>query len=197
MKDEQMGKGQSMEKLYEAWSRVSVLEDEQSEGKHASRTLERLKDTISGHLRPMDSGMWKWVFGSDQAILIVKRWDDFGPDINKTGLVKLTLRQIEGMIHPEDLQSLKSVLIAHMESQAVDGLKVDFRVRGKSGDWRWVRVGTEVIQWDHDGRPAQAVGCFADLTEVCAILEPFGGDGGAEAVATTPITFHIAISGLK
>jgi hypothetical protein len=197
MKDEPMEKGQSMEKLYEAWSRVSVLENAQSEGKHATRTLERLKKTISDHLKPMDSGMWKWVFGSDEAILIVNRWDDLGPDINKTGLVKLTLRQIEGMIHPEDLQSVKEALIAHVESKAVDGLEVDFRVRGKSGDWRWVRVGTEAIQSNHEGRPEQAVGCFADLTEVCAILETVAVGEGSEAVAETPIRFAIAASRIK
>lgn len=186
-----------MEKLYEARSRASVLEDEQSEGKHATRTLERLKVTISDHLRPMDSGMWKWVSGSDEATLIVKRWDDLGPDINKTGLVKLTLTQIEGMIHPEDLQSVKEALIAHLESKAVDGFEVDLRVRGKSGDWRWVRVGTEVIQRDHEGRPAQAVGCFADMNEVCAILETFAVGEGSEAVAETLIRFDVGASRIK
>jgi len=43
MKDEQMGKGQSMEKLYEPWSRVSVLEDAQSEGP-------RLESILGGFL---------------------------------------------------------------------------------------------------------------------------------------------------
>jgi hypothetical protein len=197
MKDGKMEKGQSMERLYESWSKGSAVEDTYGQGKYATRTLERFKETISEHWGPMDAGMWKWEFGSDELTLIVKRWDDLGPDIDKTGLVKLTLRQIEGMIHPEDLRSLKSVLIAHMDSQAVDGLKVDFRVRGKSGDWRWVRVGTEAIQSNHEGRPARAVGCFVDVTEVYAILEPFGGDEGGEAVAMTPIRVHMAASLLK
>ena len=71
------------------------------------------------------------------------------------------------------------------------------RVRGKSGDWRWVRVGTEVVLRDHEGRPAQAVGCFGDLTEVCAILEPSGGDDGLEAVAETLIRFDVGASRIK
>ncbi len=186
-----------MEKLYEAWSRVSALEDAQSEGKLATRTLERIKGTISDHLKPMDSGMWKWAFGSDEATLIVKRWDDLGPDVHKTGLVKLSLRQIEGMIHPEDLQSVKEALIAYLESKAVDGLEVDFRVRGKSGDWRWVRVGTEVVQRDHEGRPAQAVGCFADMNEVCAILETFAFGERSEPVVETLVRFDVAASRIK
>src|SRR5208283_2001092 len=146
MKDEHKEKGQLMQKLYEVRSRVSALEDVQMEGNHAARILERFKKTMSDFLKPMDCGMWKWAVGSDEATLIVNRWDDFGSRINETGLTKLTLREIEGMIHPEDFQSVKEDIIAHLESKAVDGLGVDFRVRGKSSDWRWVRVETEAIQ---------------------------------------------------
>ena len=197
MKNEHRERGQLMQELYDARPKVLALEDVQMEGNHATRILERFQETMSDLLKPMDSGMWKWAVGSDEATLIVKRLDDLGPDINKTGLVKLTLTQIEGMIHPEDLQSAKEALIAYLESNAVDGLEVDFRVRGKSGDWRWVRVGTEVVQRDHEGRPAQAVGCFADVNEVCAIFETFAFAEGSEPVAETLVRFDVAASRIK
>jgi len=138
----------------------------------------------------MDSGMWQWPDGSGEAILIVNRWDKLGLPINKTGLVKLSLREIEGIIHPEDLQSIREDLIAHLEDKAVDDLRVDFRVRGKSGDWRWVRVETEVIRRDHEGRPVQVVGCFVDINEICVILERLVVDEELEAVAKAQITFN-------
>ena len=52
MKDEQMENGQSMENLYQAWSRVSVLEDAESEGKLATRTLERFR---GDDIRPFEA----------------------------------------------------------------------------------------------------------------------------------------------
>ncbi|MBM3298923.1 MAG: PAS domain-containing protein [Deltaproteobacteria bacterium] len=157
MKHEHSEKGEVMQKLYEARSRVSALEGVQMEANHATRILERFKETISDLLGPVDSGMWKWALGSDEATLIVKQWDDLGSDTNKTGLVKLTLKEIEDMIHPDDLQSMKGDLIGHLRSEAVDRLGSDFRVSGKSGDWRWVRVETELIQRDPEGRPVQAI----------------------------------------
>ena len=181
MKDEHKEKGQLMQKLYEVRSRVSALDDVQMEGNHATRILERLKKTMSDFLKPIDCGMWKWAVGSDEATLIVKRWDNLGPDTNETGLTKLTLREIEGLIHPEDLQSIKEDMFAHLESKAVDGLGVDIRVRGKSSDWRWVRVETEAIQRNREGRPVQAIGCFVDMHEVCSILDRFEPGEGSEA----------------
>ncbi len=193
MKNEHREKGQLMQELYDARPKVLALEDVQMEGNHATRILEKFKETLSDLLEPMDCGMWKWAAGSDEATLIVKRWDDLGPDTIETGLTKLTLREIEGMIHPGDLQSVKEDLIAHLESKAVDALAVDFRVRGKSGDWRWVRLETEAIQRNHEGRPVQAVGCFADVNEVCTILERFVVGAGSGAVAKPQIRIKVAV----
>ncbi len=194
MKNEHREKGQLMQELYEARPTVLALDQMQMEGIHATRILEKFQQTLSDLLKPMDSGMWKWTVGSDEATLIAKRWDDLGPDTIETGLTKLTLREIEGMIHPRDLQSVKEDLIALLESKAVDGLEVDLRVRGKSGDWRWVRLETEAIQRNYEGRPVQAVGCFADVNEVCTILERFVVGAGSGAVAKPQIRIKVATS---
>ncbi len=192
MKEEHGGKGQFMQELHKARSKVNSLEDVQMEGILATRILEKFQETICDLLEPMDCGMWKWTVGSDEATLIVKRLDDLGPDTIERGLTKLSLRDIEAMIHPGDLQSVKEELIAHLESKAVDGLEADFRVRGKSGDWRWVRLGTEAIQRNHEGLPVQAIGCFVDVNEVCTILESFVVGAGSEAVAKPQIRIKVA-----
>ncbi|MGO9569683.1 MAG: PAS domain-containing protein [Desulfomonilaceae bacterium] len=192
MRHEHGEKSLLTQELYEARPKVRALEDVQMEGIHATHILEKFKQTICDLLDPMDCGMWKWTVGSDEATLIVKRWDDLGTDTIKPGLTKLTLPEIERMIHPEDLQSVKEDLIAHLESKTVDALEVDFRVRGKSGDWRWVRLETEAIQRNHEGRPVQAVGCFADVNEVCTILERFVVGAGSGAVAKPQIRIKVA-----
>jgi len=174
-------------------SSVFALHDGQVVAHHATRILERFEETITELLGPIDSGMWKWVHGSDGATLIVKRWEDLGSGISQTGLVKLSIKEIEGMIHPQDFQRLKEDVIAHLENQAVEGFGVDFRARGKVGDWRWVRVETEAILRNHEGRPVQAVGCFVDVHDVCAILERLAPDEGSEAVARPQVRFSRAM----
>ena len=138
------------------------------------------------------------MFGSDEATLIVKRWDDLGPDINKTGLVKLTLKQIEGMIHPEDLQSCKRCFDrASWKAKLWMALKLisGSGVNRATGDG--CELGPKVIQRDHEGRPAEAVGCFADLNEVCSILETVAVGEGSEAVAETLIRFDVGASRIR
>jgi len=194
MKDAHRQKDQLMKDWYEARPRVSLLEWEQTEGKHALRTLERFEEIMSDLWGPVDGGMWKWTVGSDEALLIVNRCEHLGSDINKTGLIKLTLGEIERLVHPGDLQSLREDLIAYLDGKIVDGLGVDFRVRGKSGGWRWVRVETEVIRRDDEGRPLQAFGCFADVNKVCGILERFVFGEELEAVAKPQIRVNVAKS---
>jgi len=198
MKDGRRKKNESMQNLYAARPKVSFLEWEQTEGKHALRTLERFEEIISDLWGPVDGGMWKWVVGTDEAVLIVNRCEHLGSDVSKTGLIKLTLKEIERLVHPGDLQSLRENLIAYLDGKTVDGLGVDFRVRGKSGDWRWVRVETDVIRRDHEGRPLQAFGCFADINKVClSILERFAFGEELEAAAKPQIRFNVAKSRTK
>ena len=73
---------------------------------------------------------------------------------------------LETTLHPEDLARLPA--LAQEYARATDGEVFThlFRMRHKSGGWRWVHRNVTVFAWTPDGRPQQLVGTSIDVTEM-------------------------------
>jgi len=68
-------------------------------------------------------------------------------------------------VHPEDQPRLDA--LAQEYAKAADGEVFTqlFRMRHKSGEWRWVHRKFTVFTWTPDGRPQQLVGTALDVTD--------------------------------
>jgi len=68
-------------------------------------------------------------------------------------------------IHPEDQPKLKALAQEYPKAADGDVFTHLFRMRHKSGEWRWVHRKFTVFSWTPDGRPQQLVGTAIDVTE--------------------------------
>ena len=72
---------------------------------------------------------------------------------------------LETTLHPEDLATVRALAQEYARAADGDVFTHLFRMRHKSGAWRWVHRKFTVFAWTPDGRPQQLVGTAIDVTE--------------------------------
>jgi len=74
-----------------------------------------------------------------------------------------TLDAWQSLIHPDDL----AVYRPRVESQlngAATFIDLEYRIRTRTGDWRWIYGRSKSISTDFQGRPARIIGTVQDVT---------------------------------
>jgi len=77
--------------------------------------------------------------------------------------VPLRIDAWEARTHPDDLRQVKSALGAHLKGSRPT-LDVEYRMRAKSGEWRWIRTVGRVVERDATGRALRGTGTNGDVT---------------------------------
>ncbi|MCP5158277.1 MAG: PAS domain S-box protein [Gammaproteobacteria bacterium] len=67
-------------------------------------------------------------------------------------------------MHPDDLASAEAGIQAHFENRITE-YNVEFRMRAKTGEWKWIHGRGKLIERDAAGRPWRMVGTHVDITE--------------------------------
>lgn len=94
------------------------------------------------------------VINSHWAEMLGYHSNEIGSDINAW----------EQMIHPDDLNYVRKRLEAHLAWDA-PLYEAEFRMRTKTGEWKWVHARGQVIEWDVDGTVLRMAGTHMDVSE--------------------------------
>ncbi|MBI9045567.1 MAG: PAS domain S-box protein [Anaerolineaceae bacterium] len=70
----------------------------------------------------------------------------------------------ENLVHPDDIGLINNKYLNHRKGD-IPFVSVDFRMRAKSGDWRWIHSRGQVVEWDKEGNPLRGMGTHQDITE--------------------------------
>ncbi len=106
-------------------------------------------------------GLWDWNIQTDQAF-----WSGRAAEIlgYEPGEIELTFSWWKEAVHPDDMQRVRKELTAHLEGQT-PFYECEYRVRNKSGEWKWVLARGQVVEREEDGRPLRATGTLLDISE--------------------------------
>ncbi len=104
-------------------------------------------------------GLWDWDIGSN-AMEYSARWAEllgYAPDE-----LPHTVETFRSLVHPADSHAMWAAVEHHL----ADGTPydVEFRLRTKSGEYRWFRSRGQA-QWDAEGRPIRMAGSIQDITD--------------------------------
>lgn len=70
----------------------------------------------------------------------------------------------ERLVHPAGKERHDEALAEHIENRT-DFYQCDYRMKTKSGDWKWVRTMGKVVERNDDENPARAVGIHLDIDD--------------------------------
>ena len=70
----------------------------------------------------------------------------------------------ERLVHPEDFAGARARLEDHLAG-ATAVYEAEYRLRTKTGEWRWLHDRGRVVERDREGRPLRMIGMQTDVTE--------------------------------
>ena len=69
----------------------------------------------------------------------------------------------ENLVHPQDKEAVKTIVGAHIISG--EPFEVEFRMRTRGGEWKWILGRGQVMERDALGRGLRMLGTHVDITE--------------------------------
>ena len=76
----------------------------------------------------------------------------------------LTLDKWSASLHPDDIKKFVDTIEGYLCGEK-SGYRVEFRMKTKSGDWKWILSQGKIFEYDTEGTPIRIVGINTDITE--------------------------------
>ena len=141
----------------EAVNRYSVEEEFQRNFKALKENQARLELALEG----ANLVMWEWNVATGEAYFTSRFARMFG----------YSLREIEphidfwkNTVHPDDLPKVMATIGANLEGKTPT-FEAEYRMKTKSGQWKWVISRGKVIERDPAGNPLRVIRTVLDITD--------------------------------
>lgn len=72
---------------------------------------------------------------------------------------------LPSLLHPDDVEAVTEHLKGFRDATDSEIFEIDYRMRHKNGEWRWLRSQETVFARNADGLPYQILGAAEDITE--------------------------------
>jgi PAS domain S-box-containing protein len=112
-------------------------------------------------LRGANLGLWDWNLATGEVVLHPQWAEILGYTTEEIRPVGTAWRRL---VHPADRDQAVQALRAHLAGSG-DSYEAVYRLRAKSGEWRWVRDRGMVCERGADGRALRLAGSMMDITE--------------------------------
>jgi PAS domain S-box-containing protein len=129
--------------------------------KQVLEALEIAEERWQLALEGSNDGVWDWDIESG-FIFHDERWANMLG--YQPGEVTMNLDSWRRLVHPEDLPACEAAIRDHL-AQRVPFYRHEYRIRAKSGEWKWVFERGKVVSRAPDGRPLRMAGTRTDITE--------------------------------
>lgn len=127
-----------------------------------------LKPDVMQILEGSHIGLWQWNVQTGET-LINERWATMlGYSLEE--LEPFSFEVFVPMVHPEDYPRLQESLQKHLAGET-EYFTHRFRMRTRSGDWRWIKARGQVQSFDDKGEPAWMYGIHVDVSELMEKVE--------------------------
>ncbi|MGB6067916.1 MAG: PAS domain S-box protein [Desulfomonilaceae bacterium] len=138
-------------------SAISDISDRKKSEESLRESEERLELALWG----ADLGLWDWYSLMDQAVVNQRAAEIVGYSLDE---IEQIFGFWESLLHPDDRQRALEKVFNHLAG-LTDYYEDEYRVRHKSGDWKWILSRGKVTERDPDGKPLRMTGTYLDITE--------------------------------
>jgi PAS domain S-box-containing protein len=107
-----------------------------------------------------DHGFWDWNLDTNDAFFSPRYFTMLGYEQDE---LPMKLETWENLLHPDD----KKTIIPKVQNYVKNAqpYEVEFRLKTKEGDWKWISGRGKSYEKDPDNTPHRAVGVHVDITE--------------------------------
>ncbi|MDX2241982.1 MAG: PAS domain-containing protein [Leptolyngbyaceae cyanobacterium bins.302] len=126
-----------------------------------TRSLSQSEERLQLALDASGEGLWDWDVKSGSVYLNARYQEMLGYTPNE---LVMNLDVWENLIHPDDRTWAIERLQAHLKDRSVR-YAFDYRLRCKSGEWKWVANYGKVVAYDRQGKPLRVIGIHTDISD--------------------------------
>ena len=128
--------------------------------KRMEDALRLSEERLSLAMDATNDGLWDWDLASGKAYFSPRYFTMLGYE---PGEFEGSYESWSSLLHPEDRTHVEQDIARHLGE--LTPFELQFRMRTKSGDWKWVLGRGRVAGVDGSGRARRMVGTHVDLTE--------------------------------
>jgi len=129
--------------------------------KQAEEALWKSEQRLELALKGADLGLWDRNIQTGEVIRNERVAEIYGCSIDE---MEPTVEFWESNIHPDDKPKVLEERNRHLKG-ATPAYEAEYRLRTKSGQWKWVLSRGKVVERDKDGNPLRIVGTHLDTTD--------------------------------
>jgi len=146
---------------YEALKAAQASLIEVDEYKKSEAALHESEQRLQLVLKASQLGFWDWDIRNN-IVTRNERWAEIlGYQLSD---IEITVKQWTDFIHPDDRemawQSVRDNIEGRTQMHALE-----YRMRTKSGEYKWVLDQAQVVSWDPDHKATRMCGTHTDITE--------------------------------
>ncbi|HMQ55082.1 MAG TPA: PAS domain S-box protein, partial [Anaerolineae bacterium] len=123
--------------------------------------LKRSQQELRLTLEATTDGIWSWHFPTDQMEFSPRYYTMLGYE---PGEFPASFECWQDLLHPTDRACAVALMRDWLQTKT-DTYTNDFRLRTKSGDYRWIYPIGRVVEWDASGQAIRMIGNHQDITE--------------------------------
>jgi len=146
---------------------AAALETREFERSLADEALMESEKRLQLVLQGSMDGFWDWNMKTRE-VRHSDRWAEmlgYRPDE-----IEHHVRSWKSLVHPNDLPDVLNVFKEHLEGRR-SLYQIEYRMRSKSGKWRWILDRGRVVERSEGGKPLRMAGTATDITEQKRIAE--------------------------
>ena len=132
-----------------------------TERKEAEEAFRKSEEVVELALRGADLGLWDWYVQTGRGSANQRSAEIVGYALDE---IEQDSGFWERLLHPSDRQRVLEKISNHL-AESTDGYEDEYRVKHKSGDWKWILSRGKVTERDLDGKPLRMTGTFLDITD--------------------------------
>ncbi len=132
-----------------------------TERKRVEESLRKSEERLDLALQGGDLGLWDLHIPTGQAVANQRAAEIAGYSLDE---IEQNFGFWERLLHPDDRQRALEKVFNHLAG-LTDHYEDEYRVRHKSGHWRWIFSRGKVTERDQDGKPLRMTGTYLDITD--------------------------------
>jgi PAS domain S-box-containing protein/putative nucleotidyltransferase with HDIG domain len=141
--------------------RTQELQRKINELKQTEKALRESEERLDIAVTGANLGLWDLDVQTGKAIYSSQWYKMLGYSIEE---IEPQLGSWKNLVHPDDEQQMMETLNAHFDGKT-PVYEAEFRMRTKSGEWKWILSTGKLFERDDDGRPLRMAGLNRDITE--------------------------------